>query len=207
MAITNKEEQSKIWQTQWATVDSFHSHWEFRALKKITQFNFETMYDFWFMNKNDSTSANDNNIVDARNYQLHSLGYLLVDVLPRDHEDQRSNPSWVCGLLAHDHYNYITRRDENTQRDYVRHKDEMLGYIRINWVEFYDSNDIAQRDELNMQDLESTMLVHLDIDFGQNIDYFGSQTTIKQQKDFLHMIIKYFGGVNKSLALKLEKIL
>ena len=39
------------------------------------------------------------------------------------------------------------------------------------------------------------------------VDYFGLRTTVKQQKNFLRMIIQNFGGLNQMVVDKLQKIL
>ena len=98
------------------------------------------------------------------------------------------------------------------EKDYVGHIDEMRRHIGFSKVEYYKNLNNCNENNNDKTGLESLEIdekvIHLDVDREAGIvDYFGSKTTVKQQKNMIRMMIRHFDGLNQDVVDQLRKIL
>ena len=209
---TDKQEQSKIWKTSYASSLRYADYQQFNAVKKVEVFRFDKMYDKCFVSCDsvDSKKYGFYKISDERfeekqlrlrkeNIRMDTLGYLLIDYKPNgaQNHDQSQNREtvWTCGVLM---YNDSTEK-------YIHHSDEMIGYIGLVKVKYYPNiNNAAYFNQIE----SGESVIHLDVALERgNIAYFGSRTSVNQQKNMIRLLIHNFSGLNQVVVEQLQKLL
>ena len=178
--FTNKEEQCKIWLTDFKDEPSFRDdNGSLAQLKKIVKFDFEHMYDNWYLHDEPFVMS----LYSNHNQNRGKFKYLLIDCMFWE--------DWHCGILMY---------PDST--DYIQDASKLKDYCGLVGVEMFAGINVAY----SAHSRRLYRKTHLDSSL---VSYFGNKTSKAEQLNILTVMCnnkRYDQGISDAFKKQIQRL-